>query len=97
MLLDEELNRQVQQEQGSGCDVENCEPPTEEETLKSIHKINDKSPGRDGIPKEVIKGTETTLIHYLHELMVDVWTTEKMPQEWNLGLIMHNTQERGQT
>jgi hypothetical protein len=51
---DEELNRQI--EQGSGCDVENFEPPTEEETPKAIHKLNDnKSTGRDGIPAEVIK------------------------------------------
>jgi hypothetical protein len=83
---DEELNRE--QEQGSGCDVENCEPRTEEETLKAIHKLNDnKSPGRDGIPAEVIKSAGITLIHYLHELMMGVWTTEKMPQEWNIGLI----------
>jgi hypothetical protein len=85
---DEELNRQVEQEQGSGCDAENCKPPTEEEMLKAIHKLNDnKSPGRDGIPADIIKSAGTTLIHYLHELMVDVWTTEKMSQEWNIGLI----------
>jgi hypothetical protein len=85
---DEELNRQVEQEQGSGFDVENFDLPTEEKTLKAIHKLNDnKSPGSDGIPAEVIKSAGTTLINCLHELMVDVWTTDKMPQEWNIGLI----------
>lgn len=74
----EEPSRQV--EQGSECDLENCEPPTEEEMLKAIQKLNDnKYPGKDGIPAEVIKSAESALIHYLHELVVDVWKTEKKP------------------
>jgi hypothetical protein len=68
--------------------IENCTTPTRKEMIASIYKLhNNKSPSRDGIPAEVVKNAGDNLINHLHKLMVYVWNTEIMPQDWNTGHI----------
>jgi hypothetical protein len=76
--------------------VDNCTLPTREEMIASIDKLNNKSASRDGITAEVVKNAGDNLINHLHELMVDVWNKETMPQDWNIGLICP-TYKKGET
>jgi hypothetical protein len=45
--------------------AENCAPPTREEVIASVGKLNNNSPGRDGIPAEVVKNAGDNLINHL--------------------------------
>ena len=47
-------------------------PPTVEELRKAIDSIaNNKAPGKDGIPNEIIKaGKQSCLLSHLHELVL---------------------------
>ena len=58
-------------------------PPTIEELNKAIESLStDKAPGNDGIPPEIIKaGKDSTLIHRLHELLIDCWEEGTVPQD----------------
>jgi hypothetical protein len=50
-------------------------------------KIN-KAPGEDNITAELIKNTSHELKKRLHALMCKIWTDEKMPDNWKIGLIV---------
>jgi hypothetical protein len=60
-------------QRSSATDRRECTPPTRKQIIASIDELNNnKSPGRDGIPAEVIKNAGDNLINHLHKLMVDV-------------------------
>lgn len=62
--------------------------PSYEEVEKALNKLkNNKAPGSDGIPAELIKNGGRCLVSYLHEIVKDIWTHEKMPKEWEISLI----------
>ena len=58
-------------------------PPTIKELNKAIDSLSsDKAPGNDGIPPEIIKaGKDSSLIHRLHELLIDCWEEGTVPQD----------------
>ena len=58
-------------------------PPSAEELSNAINSLAcGKAPGNDGIPPEVIKaGKKTTLLHHLHELLLQCWEEGTVPQD----------------
>lgn len=73
-----------------GCIKNNTpqDPPTQEEVLLAVKKLkNNKSPGTDEIPAELIKHSNESLMTELHHICTEVWNNEEMPAEWNTGLI----------
>jgi len=57
--------------------------PSFEELTKAIHYTREnKSPGGCGIPSEVWKYGGLKLQERLHELVVDIWNKEQVPQNW---------------
>ncbi|XP_013163277.1 PREDICTED: uncharacterized protein LOC106114561 [Papilio xuthus] len=48
---------------------------------------NNKAPGIDNIPGELIKYGGPSTLHALHSLVAQIWNTEKLPSEWNVGTI----------
>lgn len=63
--------------------------PTYEEVVEAINKLKSrKSPGDDNIPAELIKAAGTGLWNRLHQIIVKVWTEEKLPDAWQMGLLI---------
>ncbi|KAI8483937.1 hypothetical protein Bbelb_383270 [Branchiostoma belcheri] len=58
-------------------------PPSVEELSKAIDSLaSGKAPGNDGIPSDVIKaGKDTTLLHHLHQLLLQCWEEGTVPQD----------------
>lgn len=66
----------------------NIDLPTMEDTRKAIIKLkNNKAPGLDNIPGELLKHGGSQLVAKLHELILKVWKEERMPEEWRTSVI----------
>ena len=63
-------------------------PPTIEEVKEALAKIkNNKAPGIDLIQGELLENAGEVLINHLHELLVNIWTCETIPEEWKLSIL----------
>ena len=64
------------------------EKPTYEEIEESIKKLkNGRAPGEDNIIPEMIKYGGKQLVKKLHELTCVMWRGEKIPEDWETGII----------
>jgi len=62
--------------------------PTIDEVAAAIKKLkNNKAPGFDEIPGELIKTSCAKLIGIVYELIKTVWRNEVLPREWMKGVI----------
>jgi hypothetical protein len=48
---------------------------------------NHKAPGDDMLPAKLFKAGSDRLIDVLHGLILQVWSEEKLPEEWKTGVI----------
>ena len=65
------------------------EIPSEEECNKAIEKLKqNKAAGPDNICSELIKKGGSGIKERIRKLIVQIWQKEKMPEEWNTGLIV---------
>jgi sorting nexin-29 len=61
--------------------------PTMQEAKKVLQKLkNNKSPGIDTIPSELIKSGKDSLIKRIYELIRNIWM-QKLPDEWKRSII----------
>ena len=68
--------------------------PTIEEVEMAVPKLKKhKAPGTDNIPAELFKYGGNEIIKHLHTIIKEIWSTEKMPTDWNLSIIcpIHKT------
>ena len=57
--------------------------PTIQEVISSVNSLkNNKAPGVDDIPAEVLKYGGETLHARLHDIITAVWDAEDVPQQW---------------
>jgi sorting nexin-29 len=62
--------------------------PTSDEVKNAIQKLKDnKAPGIDLIQAELIKKASPDFIEYMHQLIIKIWTTETIPEDWNWSII----------
>jgi sorting nexin-29 len=62
--------------------------PTLEEVREAIARLkNNKAPGEDGLSAELFKTGCSRLEESIHNIIVQVWREEKMPDEWTIGVI----------
>ncbi|KRG00484.1 uncharacterized protein Dwil_GK27899, partial [Drosophila willistoni] len=72
----------------STADSGNQPAPTMGEVKDAIQQLkNNKAAGKDGIGAELIKMGPDRLAAYLHRLIVRIWETEQLPEEWKQGVI----------
>ena len=70
--------------------------PTIREIKDAIHNLeNNKAPGFDGIPGEVIKYGGNTLHSRLHEMISAMWREERVPQQWKDAKIISIFKKKG--
>ena len=59
------------------------EEPMFEELLSAIKTTSEGiSPGPDGMPAEVWKNSGAELLSRVHELILQIWRSEDVPQDW---------------
>lgn len=63
------------------------EPTLEEVEAVILKQKNGKAAGSDNLPAELFKNGGDALCDRMHELLLRVWRTESMPEEWKLGVI----------
>lgn len=64
------------------------EEPTFEEFLTSVRKLkSNKAPGIDGIPAELIIQGGDHFLKQLYRLMLTIWRTEQLPEEWKVAIV----------
>ena len=69
-------------------DGKEFDPPSLDEVAAAISGLkNNKAPGLDNLPAELFKTGCEELTTILHQLIVQVWTEEKLPDEWMVGVI----------
>ena len=95
--FDEHLNgaqAEAEDQDNDGSDIvgatndEDVPPPTIGEVKDAIRMLkNNKSVGKDGIGAELIKMGPGKLAKCLHQLIVKIWDTEQLPEEWKEGVI----------
>ena len=62
--------------------------PTFGEVKNAIQKLKDnKAPGIVLIQAELIKKAIPDFIEYMHQLIIKIWTTETIPEDWNWSII----------
>ena len=87
MKTDKKIENQAQEELTSENEIE-IEPLTYKEVNDIIKKLKEnKAPGTDNIPAELIKYAGYILKHRLYKLMLLIWNKEQLPTEWLQGII----------
>ena len=72
------------------------EPPSMEELITSIkHLKNNKAPGVDGLPAEVLKHGGPTLNMRLYGLIRSIWESGEVPQQWRDARIISIFKRKG--
>lgn len=72
------------------------DPPTYEEVSIATQKLkNNKSPGIDGVPGEVIKHGGRALCFRLYQLISAMWESERVPQQWKDAQIISIFKKKG--
>jgi hypothetical protein len=62
--------------------------PTLNEVENAIQKLKDsKALGIDLIQAELIKKASPDFVEYMHQLIIKIWTTETIPEDWNWSII----------
>ena len=91
-INDDAIKRLPQVQLNSAMD----DPPTLLETEKAIHTLSrGKAPGSDSIPAEIYHDGGPTLTGKLHQLFIQMWDHELIPQEFKDASIIHLYKRKG--
>lgn len=83
----EENNTEEKNENRSLENTENT--PTIEEVTEAIKHIKrGKAPGHDGINPDMLKQIGNKGTKLLHEVIKKAWAEERIPEDWNIGVII---------
>jgi sorting nexin-29 len=99
-LLNGEGRERIQEEKGDEdeeregdetedeMNEEEAEEVTREEVRKAIASLkNNKAPGEDNIPAELLKHGGQEVEGKVYELIKEIWDKETMPRDWTMGVI----------
>ena len=87
MKTDKKIADQTQEESFNENEIE-IEQLTYKEVSDTIIKlIENKAPGTDNIPAELIKYGAYILKHRMYKLILLIWKKEQLPTKWLQGII----------
>jgi hypothetical protein len=83
--MEESLDKE---EDGIDRNLEMTDVPTKKEVKVVVDKLkNNKAPGPDGIPSEILKEGHKYMENRFYELIVQIWNEERIPSSWVEALI----------
>jgi len=87
--MGESLDKEEEdKEYGAARNLETMDVPTKEEVKAAVDKLkNNKAPGPDGIPSEILKEGYKYMENRIYELIVQIWNEERIPLSWVEALI----------
>jgi hypothetical protein len=63
--------------------------PSKGEVKKAILSMKlSKAPGIDGLTAEILKADIDTKVEMLHPVLIKVWESETLPEDWNTGCVI---------
>jgi len=81
--MGEYLGKEEEEESGTDRNLETSDLLTKEEVKAAVNKLkNDKAPGPDGIPNEILKEGYKCMEKRIYELIVQVRNEERIPSSW---------------
>lgn len=67
----------------------NDDTPSLEEIEEFLMAMkNNKSPGADNIPSEMLKAGQEATSFMLHKLLTKIWEEKQIPQEWKNAIVV---------
>jgi hypothetical protein len=79
-----------EEENGTDGNLETMDVPTKEEVKAAVNKLkNNKAPGPDGLPSEILKEGYKCMENRIYELVVQIWNEERILSSWTEALICH--------
>lgn len=71
------------------------QPPTFHEVLSAVQSLkNNKSPGINNVPAELLKHGGYLCTGALHQYITKIWTNEYIPQQWRHQYCHHLQEQR---
>ena len=71
-------------------------PPTTGEVQQALNQMkNRRAPGNDNITADLLKAGGITVVTWLHEIFVDIWTTEEIVEDWTLAILIRILKNKG--
>jgi hypothetical protein len=67
-------------------DEEKLTPDEADVDMAILRQRNNKAPGIDGLPVELLKANET-IRKEIYKLIVKIWRTEQIPTDWKYSII----------
>jgi hypothetical protein len=65
------------------------DPSSKGEVKKAILSMNvNKAPGIEGLTAEILKADIDTTVEMLHPVLIKVWESETLPEDWNTGCMI---------
>jgi len=85
----ESLDKEKEDEEyGTDRNLETTDVPTKEEVKAAVDKLkNNKAPGSDGIPSEILKEEYKYMENILYELIIQIWNEKRILSSWVKALI----------
>ena len=84
-LLNDQFNKQLE---APLADIVMLLLPSIKETQKAIRRLkNNKAPVTHGIAADLFKNGGARLENEIHQIVTEVWDSETMLRDWNLGII----------
>lgn len=90
LLNVEELEEEEEETEEVYQNVEPMVPnPTIQEVENAIKELkNNKAPGEDSVPSELIKAGGARLAKEIHKLILNIWEKEVIPNEWKEAIVI---------
>jgi hypothetical protein len=92
--FDELLNTESSNQNTINQEIQQAFPATDEpiptfdKVKKATQKLKDnKAPGIDLIQAELIKKVRPDFVEHMHQLIIEIWTTETILDDWNWSII----------
>jgi hypothetical protein len=91
----QEMKREINNSKNEAKTEVNLDPPTKNEIKQALAQLeNEKAVGLGNINSEVLKVDPEITAEMIYALLEKIWKEEKIPEEWEEGLINYQDTEK---